>query len=109
MNPASPEDPEIRFSVRTKILLLFLVLTLSALFITGFLAFSQIQDVSSFAVDRSTDLGNKASADSTAALERDAQASLLRLAKDQAYISSILFERVSGDIGVMPYYAGEII
>jgi len=109
MNPASPVDPEIRFSVRTKILLVFLALSITALAITGFLAFSQIEDVSRYAVDRSTDLGNKASADSTAALERDAQESLLRLAKDQAYISNILFERVSGDLGIMTYYAGEVI
>jgi sigma-B regulation protein RsbU (phosphoserine phosphatase) len=109
MNPTSPDDPEIRFSVRTKILLVFLVLSITALAITGFFAFSQIEDVSSYAVDRSTDLGNKASADSTAALEQNAQESLLRLAKDQAYISNILFERVSGDLGIMTYYAGEVI
>jgi sigma-B regulation protein RsbU (phosphoserine phosphatase) len=108
MSQGKEEDTTVRFSVRTKILLVFLALSLAALLVTGFLAFSQMDQTSQYAVDRSTDLGNKASESSSAALESDAQASLLRLAKDQAYISSILFEQVRGDIDIMAYYAGEI-
>lgn len=107
-SPARAPDPDLRFSVRTKILLVFLALSVAALLVTGFLAFTQMEDVSSFAVGRSTDLGNKASADSAAALETSAQASLLRLANDQAYISNIIFERVRGDIGIMASYAADI-
>jgi sigma-B regulation protein RsbU (phosphoserine phosphatase) len=108
MSSGKQDKTVILFSVRTKILLIFLALSVTALIVTGFLAFSQMEDTSRFAVDRSTDLGNKASASSSAALEADAQASLLRLAKDQAYISNILFEQVSGDIDIMAYYASEI-
>ncbi len=108
MSQGKQEDTTVRFSVRTKILLVFLALSLAALLVTGFLAFSQMDQTSRYAVDRSTDLGNKASASSSAALEADAQASLLRLAKDQAYISTILFEQIRGDIDIMVYYAGEI-
>jgi sigma-B regulation protein RsbU (phosphoserine phosphatase) len=100
--------PSIRISVSTKILLVFLALSVSALLLTGFLAFVQMGDVSRFAMDRSDDLGNRAMNDSTAALEKDAQDSLLRLAKDQAYISNIVFEQVSGEIDTMAYYAGEV-
>ncbi|MFA5269139.1 MAG: SpoIIE family protein phosphatase [Methanoregula sp.] len=108
MNPAKPPDPDIRFSVRTKILVVFLALSISALLVAGFLAFTQMEDVSSFAVSRSNDLGNTASADSAQALEKNAQDSLLKLAMDQAYISNVIFERVGGEIGIMAYYAGEI-
>ncbi|OPX65303.1 MULTISPECIES: SpoIIE family protein phosphatase [unclassified Methanoregula] len=108
MNPGTRSPPKIRFPLRTKILLLFLVLSLVALGATGYLAFTQMEDVSTFAAGRSTDLGNKASADSAAALETNARASLLKLASDQAYISNIIFERVRADLGTMAYYAGEI-
>ncbi len=108
MSQGKQDDTTVRFSVRTKILLVFLALSLTALFVTGFLAFSQMEDASRFAIGSSTDLGNQASASSQEALESDAQASLLRLAKDQAYISSILFEQIRGDIDIMAYYAGEI-
>jgi sigma-B regulation protein RsbU (phosphoserine phosphatase) len=108
MSQGKHDDPTVRFSVRTKILLVFLALSVTALFVTGFLAFSQMEDVSQYAVDRSMDLGNKAGTSSAVALETDAQASLLRLAKDQAYISNILFEQIRGDIDIMAYYAGEV-
>ncbi len=108
MSPGEKVRPSVRISVRTKILLVFLALSVSALLLTGFLAFVQMGDVSRFAMDRSDDLGNRAMNDSTAALEKDAQDSLLRLAKDQAYISNIVFEQVSGEIDTMAYYAGEV-
>ncbi len=103
------DKPRHRISVKTKILLVFLALSLSALMVTGILASVQMGDVSRFALERSTDLGNTAVKDSSAALERDAQASLLRLAKDQAYISNIIFDRVAGEINMMGSYAGEIM
>ncbi|PKG32336.1 MAG: serine/threonine protein phosphatase, partial [Methanoregula sp.] len=97
------------FSVRTKILLAFLALSLGALLVTAFIAFVQMEDTGQYAVTSSTNLGNRASADSTEALERDAQASLLRLAKDQAYISNIIIEQIGDDLNIMAYYAGEIL
>lgn len=108
MTPGTWKDLWPRFSVRTKILLAFLALSLSALMITGFIATLGMEDTSRYAVTSSTDLGNRASQDSTAALERDAETSLLRLAKDQAYISNIIIERVGDDLNIMAYYAGEI-
>ncbi|MBS1125742.1 MAG: protein,cache protein [Nitrospirae bacterium] len=108
MNPGDPRDPDVRFSVRAKILSVFLALSVSALILTGFLAFTQMEDVSSFAVNRSTELGNRASADSARALEKNAQDSLLKLASDQAYISNVIFERVEGEIGIMAFYANDI-
>lgn len=98
----------LRLSVKTKILLIFLMLSVSALLVTGILAFVQIGEVSRYAVESSSSLGDRAVEDSTAALERDARESLLRLARDQAYISNIIFDRVSGEIEMMTGYAQKI-
>jgi len=98
----------LRLSVKTKILLIFLMLSVSALLVTGILAFVQIGEVSRYAVESSSSLGDRAVEDSTAALERDARESLLRLARDQAYISNIIFDRVSGEIDMMTGYAQKI-
>ena len=108
MNPGKSPNPKIRFSVRTKILVVFLAISITALLVAGSLAFIQMKDVSSFAVNLSNNLGYKASADSAAALENSAQVSLLKLAKDQAFISNIIFERVLGDIGIIANYSDEI-
>jgi len=105
MNRAGPGRPQIRISVKTKILLVFLALSVSALLITGYLASVQIDDVSRYALDRSSALGDRAVEDSTAAMERDARESLLRLARDQAYISNIIFDRVAGELTMMAMYA----
>ncbi|PKL62387.1 MAG: serine/threonine protein phosphatase [Methanomicrobiales archaeon HGW-Methanomicrobiales-2] len=108
MSESEPERRRIRIPVRTKFLLAFLGLSTAALLLAGSLAFTQMDDVGRYALDRSTDLGARAMNDSTAALERNAEESLLRLAQDQAYISNIVFEQVSGDLEVMERYATTI-
>ncbi|HQA81427.1 MAG TPA: cache domain-containing protein, partial [Methanoregulaceae archaeon] len=97
-----------RFSVRTKIFLVFLILSVTALLLTGFLAFVQMGSVSRFAVDRSTDLASSIMKDSSAALEQDAEDSLLRLAQDQAHISDIIFRQVSSETSSIATYARQI-
>lgn len=102
------EGRHIRISVKTKILVVFLLLSVSGLLAAGIIASIQISDVSRYAVESSTALGDRAIEDSTAAMERDAQASLLQLAQDQAYISNIIFDRVAGEVDMMARYAAEI-
>ncbi len=94
-----------RLSVRTKIFLVFLILSVTALLLTGFLAFVQMGNVSRFAVDRSTELASSIMNDSSAALEQDAEDALLRLATDQAHISDILFRQVGSETSSMATYA----
>lgn len=108
MDPKNKQDFAIRFPVRIKILLVFLGLSLTALLIAGFVAFTQMDEVSSFARQQSISLGNQAGEDSAAALEESARDSLLRLARDQAAISNIIFEQVSSETEVMASYAGQI-
>ncbi len=109
MSQGEREHRRIGISVRTKILLVFLALSTAALLLAGTLALVQVDDVGRYALERSTDLGNRAMNDSTAALERNAEESLLRLAQDQAYISNTAFEEVSGDLEVMARYAATIM
>ena len=105
--PVNRRGPRIRLSVTTRILLVFLALSVGAILVTGFVATLQIRDISTYAIDRSGDLGVRAMDDSTAALERDAQSALLRLARDQAYISNIIFEQVEGETTMMANFAQE--
>jgi sigma-B regulation protein RsbU (phosphoserine phosphatase) len=109
MSQGERERHRIRISVRTKFLLVFLGLSTAALLLAGALAFVQMDDVGRYALERSTDLGAHAMNDSTAALEHNAEESLLRLAQDQAYISNIVFEQVSGDLEVMEQYAATVM
>ena len=109
MSQGEQEERRIRLRVRTRILLAFLGLSMAALLLAGSLAFVQMDDVSRYALERSTDLGARAVNESTAALERNTEESLLRLAQDQAYISTIVFEEVSGDLEVMERYAATIM
>jgi sigma-B regulation protein RsbU (phosphoserine phosphatase) len=104
-----PSGSPRRISVRTKILLVFLGLSVSALIVAGLLASVQLKDVSTYALDRSTDLGNRAMEDSSAALEQSTKTSLLRLARDQASISNVIFERVSDEIDMTAAYAGRVM
>ncbi|RXE56062.1 serine/threonine protein phosphatase [Methanoculleus taiwanensis] len=108
MNPGGEKRFCIGLSVGTKIFLAFLGLSTAALLLAGILAFVQTDDVSRYALQQSTALGDRA-ADSTAALEESAEESLLMLAADQAAISNILFEQVSGEVDIMAAYAGEIM
>lgn len=107
ISPVNRRGPRIRLSVTTRTLLVFLALSVGAVLVTGFVATWQIREISSYAIERSGDLGVRAIDDSTTALERDAQSSLLRLARDQAYISNILFEQVEGETTAMTHFAQE--
>jgi sigma-B regulation protein RsbU (phosphoserine phosphatase) len=109
MSQGEREHRRIRIPVRTKFLLVFLGLSTAALLLAGSLAFTQMDDVGRYALERSTDLGTRAVNDSTAALERNAEESLLRLAQDQAYISNLVFEQVSGDLEIMGRYAATVM
>ncbi len=109
MGPRTEESDRVSFPVRTKILLVFLGLSISALLIAGIVTFSQMEEISRFAWERNNNLGNLAGDDSAAALEESARISLLKLAQDQAYISNIIFEQVSGETEVMAAYAAEIM
>jgi sigma-B regulation protein RsbU (phosphoserine phosphatase) len=97
----SPEPNLPKLNVRTKILIIFLALSLVSLLITGFVAFFTISDVGSYAEKSSTDLGRLAVNDSTDALEQAAEGTMLRIASDQAEITNVLFKESIAEIGIL--------
>jgi len=94
-----------RMSVRAKILLVFLSLSMAALGIAGILAFSTMGEMGSYALDSSSSLGERAVSDSTTALAGNAESSLLRIARDQADISNVVFLQVASAMNTLAAYA----
>ena len=97
-----------RLNVRTKILLVFLSISMAALFIVGFAAISTMSEMGSYALESSGQLGTRAVSDSTTALEANAESSLLRLATDQADISDVIFEQVDSEMETFAAYANTV-
>jgi len=90
-----------RLTVRAKILLVLLSISMAALGIVGFMAFSTMSDMGIYAQNSSDQLGTRAVSDSTSALEANAESSLLRLAMDQADISNVVFLQVSSEMDTL--------
>jgi len=97
-----------RLNVRAKILLVFLSISMAALGIVGFAAFSTMSDMGSYAESSSGQLGTRAVSDSTTALEANAESSLLRLATDQADISDVIFEQVGSEMETLAGFADTV-
>jgi len=97
-----------RLNVRAKILLVFLSISMAALGIVGFAAFSTMSDMGTYALNSSGELGTRAVSDSTTALEANAESSLLRLATDQADISDVIFEQVNSEMETFAGYADTV-
>ncbi len=98
----------LKFRIRTKILIIFLRLTLISLTLVGYIAFSNIKGVSDYTLQNSVSLGESAMNDSAEALEKQEEGHLLRLAKDQAAISNTLFEKVEAEMNVVANFASTI-
>ena len=79
-----------------------------ALGIVGYAAFSTMSTMGSYALASSGQLGDRAVSDSTTALEANAEASLVRLATDQADISSVVFSQVDGEMDTLAGYAATV-
>ncbi|MDD1686365.1 SpoIIE family protein phosphatase [Methanoregula sp.] len=97
-----------RLTVKAKILLVFLSISMAALGIVGFAAFSTMSDMGTYALTSSGQLGTRAVSDSTTALEANAESSLLRLAMDQADISNVIFEQVNSEMETLAGYASTV-
>lgn len=99
----------VKSSLKTKILLVFLGLSIVSLAVIGSLAFINIRGVGKYALDSSTSLGDQAVSKSTSALMTQAESYLMRLAKAQADISNALFEKVEGEVSVMAEFASYLV
>jgi len=97
-----------RFGLTTKILIVFLTLSIASLAVIGSLAFINIRGVGNYALESSTSLEDRAVSDSTSALQDQAEEHLLRLAKDQAAMSNALFEKAEAEINTVAKFASNL-
>jgi sigma-B regulation protein RsbU (phosphoserine phosphatase) len=88
-------------SVREKILILFLALSLISLLITGMLAFVTISRIGNYSEQSLSELGQDAVNDSTVALINEAEINLKRLANDQAQITQLSFDDTAAEIDIL--------
>jgi phosphoserine phosphatase RsbU/P len=95
-------------NVRTKILLLFLGLSVLSLLVTGFVAVYTITGVGNLAESSSTSLGREAVNDSSAALIQSAEQNLLRVASDQAEVTDIIFSDTEAEVAILAAQAAEL-
>ena len=104
----STPGPWRKMTVRAKILIVFLSLSMVALGIVGYAAFSTMSDMGAYALTSSGHLGDRAVSESTTALEANAEASLLQLATDQADISNVVFLQVESEMDTLAGYAASV-
>jgi len=95
-------------SVLAKILLVFLVLSVLSLLVSGLVAFVTITDVGFLAEKDSISLGNLAVDDATLALEHAAEIHLLRIATDEAEITNVLFGDTITEMEILAAQAGTV-
>ncbi|MDQ1318423.1 MAG: phosphoserine phosphatase RsbU/P, partial [Candidatus Poribacteria bacterium] len=99
---------KIKPKINTKILSILLGLSLISLILFAYIANSNMKRLGDYAIKSSTSLGTKAVSDSTAALITQAEDHLRQFAKDQATISSTLFEKVESGTDIMAKYASTL-
>jgi len=96
-----PACPRIALTVRAKILILFLALSLVALAITGYFAFSAINNVGSYAQGSSQALGAGVVNDSSSALLSLGENYLVSVVSDQAYTTDVIFVDTEAEMNIL--------
>lgn len=100
--------PPITINVRTKILIIFLLLSLICLLVTGFAAFYTISGMGSAAKESSTRLGAEAVRDSTAALQAATEEYLIRVATGQAELIDEIFWSSEAELAILADHARSV-
>ncbi|MFA5331898.1 MAG: SpoIIE family protein phosphatase [Methanoregula sp.] len=90
-----------RLTIRAKILILFFVLSLIALSITGYFAFTAITGMGAFAQESSQSLGQGMVNDSSAALVSIGEDYLKQVSSDLAYLTDVVFEDTNAEIEIL--------
>ena len=102
-----PAAPRIVLSIRTKILILFLALSLVALAIIGYFAFSAISDVGSYAQGSSQELGTGVVNASSTALLSLGEDYLVSVVSDQAYTTNVIFVDTESEMSILAAQTAE--
>jgi phosphoserine phosphatase RsbU/P len=95
----------LRLSVREKILLVFLGVSVLSLLATGIVALYTITDVGTLAMTGSVSLGIGAVNASGSALLQSAEGNLVRIAYDQAGISDVIFADTESELDILAAHA----
>jgi len=90
-----------KFTVRIKILIMFLVLALISLLITGYVALFTIGSVANSAESSSLTLGQEVLDETTVTLQASATANLEQMARDHAEIVHEMFMDTETELGLM--------
>lgn len=97
-----------RLTLRTKILILFFILSLVALSVTGYFAFLAITGMGAFAQESSQSLGQGMVHDSSAALVSVGEEYLERIASDLADLTDVVFEDTNSEIDILAAQTTEV-
>jgi phosphoserine phosphatase RsbU/P len=95
-------------SVRQKILVIFLILSVISLFITGIVAVYTIGDIGDYAEKSSQDLGRTAMSASMVSLTQAAEIDLQRVASDQAEITDVIFSDTNSEMEILAAQAASL-
>ena len=98
----------IALSIRAKILILFLALSLVALALTGYFAFSAIGNVGTYAQGSSEALGMGVVNQSSSALLSLGEEYLLRITEDQANFTDALFSNTDTEMEILAAQTAEL-
>lgn len=98
-----------RFSIKTKLMIAFLGLSLVSLIIVGGIALNGITSLNGYSLQSSQALGDSAVNDSTVALKNQAEKYLLSLATDQAGVSNNLFEKVDSELQILSRLTSDLL
>ena len=97
-----------RIGLSAKILIVFLVLSIVSLAVIASFTLSTLRGLGEYALKSNHSLGERAVGNSTNALQNQAKEYLLRLAKDQAAISNLVFKDVEAETNIMADYASTL-
>ncbi|MCK9579827.1 MAG: SpoIIE family protein phosphatase [Methanoregula sp.] len=95
-------------NMRTKILMVFLALSIVSLLITGFAAFYTISEMGSSAQESSTELGKEAVRNSSAALEKATEDYMVRVAVGQAGLIDEIFWSTESELDILAAQARSV-
>ncbi len=102
------ELPRLRFSIKTKVLSTLLVLCIALLMFSAYSTFNNMTIIGNFMLQKYTALKEYAVDSSIHALRRQAEADLLRTARDQASLSNSYLEKVEAETKIIATYAEAI-
>ena len=97
-----------KIGLSAKILIVFLALPVVSLVVITYFTLSDLRRLGEYASERNLSLGEWAVSNSTNALQNQAEEYLLRLAKDQADISNVVFKKVVAETNIMAEYASTL-